>query len=499
MAVRLALGAPRRRLVRQLLVESTLLSMVGGVVGLLVALWAVEGFRALLPSDLARFTEIRMGIPVFSFALSLATTTGVVFGIAPALAATRAPIEQSMREGSSGAGTGRERLGLRNALVIAEMAISLVLLVGAGLLLKSFWRVSNVDAGVASGGVVAFDVSLPAARYSKPEEISRFFERASDNLRTLPGVSSVGGMSWRLLTGGSATSYRIAGREAAPPGKEAVADVRIVTPDLFRTLEVPVLAGRAFTKDDGPGAPKRVIVNQALARRQWPGEDPIGRRLFMSWGDEIEAEVIGVVGDVRLTSLEAEARDTLYWPQAQLPNNFMTMMLRTPRDPAGLAKEIKEKIAALDPVLPVAAIQTLDDIKRGSLSARRFAALLLEVFSAVALMLAILGNYGVLAYAVSRRRREIGIRLALGAAASDVVTLVLRQGMVAALAGVAIGVPCALGLSRLMAGLLFEVSPADIEVLIAVPAILASASLLACLIPARRAVRVDPTIALRSE
>jgi len=379
------------------------------------------------------------------------------------------------------------------------MAISLVLLVGAGLLLKSFWRVSNVDAGVASGGVVAFDVSLPAARYSKPEEISRFFERASDNLRTLPGVSSVGGMSWRLLTGGSATSYRIAGREAAPPGKEAVADVRIVTPDLFRTLEVPVLAGRAFTKDDGPGAPKRVIVNQALARRQWPGEDPIGRRLFMSWGDEIEAEVIGVVGDVRLTSLEAEARDTLYWPQAQLPNNFMTMMLRTPRDPAGLAKEIKEKIAALDPVLPVAAIQTLDDIKRGSLSARRFTALLLEVFSAVALMLAILGNYGVLAYAVSRRRREIGIRLALGAAASDVVTLVLRQGMVAALAGVAIGVPCALGLSRLMAGLLFEVSPADIEVLIAVPAILASASLLACLIPARRAVRVDPTIALRSE
>ncbi|MBI3450922.1 MAG: ABC transporter permease [Acidobacteria bacterium] len=499
MAVRLALGAPRSRLVRQLLVESTLLSMIGGAAGLLLALWAVAGFSALLPPDLARFTEIRMGAPGFLFAFALAALSGVAFGIAPALAATRAPIEGTLREGSSAAGTGRERLGLRHALVVAEMALSLVLLVGAGLLLKSFSRLSSVDAGVHRDGVTVFDISLPSARYAQPERVARFFEQAAESLATIPGVSSVGGMSWRLLTGGSATVYRIAGREAAPPGREPVADVRIVTPDLFRTLGVPLLAGRAFTKDDAAAAPKKVIVNQALARSQWPGEDPIGRHVFMSWGDEIEAEVVGVVGDVRLTALDTEARDTLYWSQAQLPNNFMAMMLRTPEDPAHLARAIKARIAALDPTLPVASLESLDEVLSDSLSPRRFTALLLEIFAGVALLLAALGNYGVLAYAVSRRRREIGIRVALGARAGNVVSLVLRQGMVASLAGVAIGVPCALGLARLMSGLLFEVSPGDVEVLVAVPGILVTASLLACVIPARRAVRVDPTVALRSE
>ena len=499
MAVRTALGASRGQLLRQLLTESLLLAFVGGAAGTLLGVWAVSAMQSILPPELARFTEVRLNPMVFGFTFAITLLTGVFFGIAPAYAATRGALQDSLKEGTTGAGTSGARARMRSALVVAEVALSLVLLVGAGLLLKSFAKLNALDPGFDSEQVLSMAVSVPGSRYNEPAKVVQFYDKLMPGVESIPGVKSAGAISWQLLGVGSATSYEVPGEPKAAPGQEPAGEVRMVTPRLFETLGIPVLRGRVFDATDTLSAPRRVVVNDTMARTHWPNEDPIGKRIVMSWGEPIPAVVIGVVGDVRLAGLDAAPRATMYWAQTQMANNFMTIMIRSERDPADLVRQVKEQMAAIDPLIPLSAVRRLDEVKANSLNQRRFSMLLLGIFAAVALVLAAVGIYGVMAYSVSQRTREIGVRMALGAQPSDVVRMVLGHGTLLAVMGVALGLAAGVGLSRFLATMLFEVSEKDPLVFAGVAVLLAAIALAACAVPARRAAAVDPLVALRYE
>jgi putative ABC transport system permease protein len=499
LAVRTAMGAPRRRLVRQMLTESGLLALGGGAAGVLLAAWAFDGLLSILPPELGRFTEVRLHAPVFVFSFAATLLTAMLFGTFPALAATRGNLRDSLKEGGSGTGLGAGAQRLRSALVVGELALALVLLAGAGLLTKSFARLTGVDPGFDPSNVLTMQISLAGEKYrGEPAQIA-FYDRLLTAVRGIPGVESAGAMSWLPMSAGSATSFRIAGEPVPPAGQEPVADVRIVTPGLFETMRIPLKRGRLLDEQETADGPKRVVINETLARTHWPGRDPVGQRILMSWGEIIEAEVVGVVGDVHYASLETRPRSAIYWAQAQLTNNFMAVMVRSPLEPGSLVTAIKSRVAAIDPELPVARVQTLEQVVSDSVRARRFSLLLLALFAGLALVLASVGIYGVLASAVTQRTREIGIRMALGAQRGDVARLVLRYGALLAGAGLAIGLAATLGLTRFLETMLFETSPTDPVALSAVAALLASVTLLACWVPARRATKVDPMVALRYE
>lgn len=498
-AVRTALGATRGQLVRQLLTESLLLAFVGGAVGILLGSWAVDGMQGLLPPELGRFTAVRMNPMVLAFTFGLTLVTGLIFGIAPSLAVTRGPLQESLREGTGGAGTSGMRLRLRSALVVSEVALSLVLLVGAGLLIKSFAKLDTLNAGFSIDNILTMSISLPGSAYNQPAKVVQFYDRLMSGVENLPGVASAGAISWQLYGVGTGHRYHVVGEPTPTPGQESTGEVRFVTPRIFETLRIPLVRGRVFSGQETLESPHVVIVNEALARQHWPNEDPIGKRIQMEWSGMLEAEVIGVVGDVRLVSLEQKARPTLYWPQSKIGNNFMTIMVRSESDPTQLTNTIKAEVAKLDPLVPVAKVMRLEEAKSRSLNQRRFTMLLLGVFAAVAMTLAAVGIYGVMAYSVSQRTHEIGVRMALGAQRSDVLGLVLRQGATLAAVGVAIGLAASFGLSRLMTSQLFEVSEKDPLVFAAVATLLTAIALVACALPAQRASRVDPLIALRYE
>jgi putative ABC transport system permease protein len=495
-ALRSALGAGSARLVRQLLTEATLAAVAGGMLGLLLARWALRAIVALLPPEIPLLVDVSLNPRVLLLTAVVAVGSALLFGLAPALQLVRPSLIQALRQGGAVRGAGRERLRLKNALVVAETALAIVLLTGAGLLTRSFWRLAGVAPGFDPKGVLTAQISLP---YQEPARIVTFYEQAVGRLGHLPGAQSAAAISWMPFSMGSATDFRLLDRPAPEPGQEPVADVRMVTPGLFRTMGIPLLQGRDFTEADREGAPDVVIVNQALVREYWPGQDPLGKRIFMEWNRDMRAEVIGVVGDVRLRSLDTPARATLYWPHAQIPNNFMTLMARGETAPAALAPALRGIVAELDPKLPLGKVEPLQDVLETSLSSRRFLLVLTGAFATLALLLAVIGVYGVISYAVARRTPEIGVRLALGARRSDVARQVVGDTLRLSAVGVVLGLLGAAASGRLLQGLLFGVSPWDPYAYLAVALSALAISAAVAALPARRAASIDPAVALREE
>jgi putative ABC transport system permease protein len=506
--VRLALGAGRWRLVRGVLAEGLLLGTAGGVVGLAIAVWGIPLLRALRPGDIPRLDQVRVDGPVLGFALGLSLLSGLLFSLLPALqVSTRAELRESLTSEGRALTAHRRARRSRNSLVAAEMALAVTLLAGAALLARSFLALVRVDPGFAPDHVLSFSLSLPDARYDTPERADAFYGQLLERLRALPGVQSAGGVFGLPLSGFrfSMSAYDLDGRPLTNEEQDKLStQVRFVTPDYFRTMGIAVVKGRAFTDADRAGAPPALMVNQAAATLLWPGQDPLGHRLTigttMGMGqNRVSGEVVGVVRDTRDFGLDANARPETFFAHAQVPVGFMSIVLRTVGDPDALTRSAAAAVAALDPEVPAFDVRTMNERVSESVARPRFYLLLLGTFSVVALVLAAVGTYGVMSYTVGERRREIGVRIALGARPAEVLALVVRQGMVVAGIGAAVGLAGALAGARILRNLLFGVGPTDLLAFAGAAALLAAVALLACYVPARRAARVDPMEALRHE
>ncbi|MFL6234885.1 MAG: ADOP family duplicated permease [Thermoanaerobaculia bacterium] len=498
-AIRSAMGAGRRRIIRQLLTESLLLSLLGGALGLLLSLWSVRALVALSPEHLIGDGEVGLNLPVLAFTLAASLLTGALFGLAPALEASRVKLNESLKESSRGnAGSPRGRR-LRDALIVAEVGLALVLLVGAGLMVRSFVRLQAVDPGFDASRLLTLRVALPSVRYPDDAKAKAFFGQAVASLRTLPGVLSASAVSeLPFATLGSATSFTIEGRPTPAPGEELDTDVRVVDEEYFRAMRIPVLAGRTFTAQEAAEDRKKCVINQSLARVYFPGENPVGKRITVVMSDNpTPTEIVGVVGDARYARLEGDLRPMVYWTPPQLTYSSMTLLLRTAGDPEDLAAPARRAIQAIDKDLPVADVRTMEDWISESVARTRFGTLLLGAFALLALTLAAVGIYGVMSHSVAQRQNEIGVRMALGARAGDVLWLVIRQGLARVLVGVGLGLLGALALTRVLASLLYGVSATDPLTFLGLALLLTAVSWIACYIPARHAARVDPLIAMR--
>jgi putative ABC transport system permease protein len=501
-AVRVSLGASRGRLVRQLLTETAVVSVLGATAALALAAWLVPVLVSLAPPELPRLEEVAFDRRVALVSLAVTVLTSCLFGIAPALVATRLQPSSVLRveSGRASAGTARQRL--RQSLTLAQTALAVVLLTGSGLLIRSLSALADVDPGFRPAGLVAAEVQLPESRYRTWRDQSRAFDTLAEKVAALPGVESVAVASGDPFDGGFGARFGIEGRPPFEKGREPEPAMRVISPGYLRTTGVPLMRGRDLAAADRADAPGVVLINEALARKYFPGEDPVGRRLLRQWwsNDMPQAwEIVGVIGDVKTASLEGEPDEAIYFPAAQISFSAMTVVMRTAREGGSLAPEIRGVVRSVDPLLAVGRVRTLDEIVGGSVGARRFNAILLGLFAALALLLAGIGLYGVLSYAVAQRGHEIAVRRALGAVARDVVSLVARQAATVAAGGVAVGVAGALALAYTLRAMLFEVSPLDPLTLVAVVAAVILATALACVGPLRRALSVDPAHALRGE
>src|SRR6185369_14183407 len=501
-AVRMALGASRWRLIRQLLTESVIFSAFSGLLGLLLAYAGVKLLVALTPSEVPRLHEIGLHVPVFLWTLAISVVTGLLFGLAPALQASRPDLNSALKE-SSGRNPGSfQGSGLRNLLVVSEVAVALLLLVGAGLMTKSFLRLQQVDPGFDATNVVSMNIALPTSKY-REQQLLTFYDQLFERLKNLPGVKSVAAIN-PLPLGNTNVSNRfiVEGAPFVALADRPFAGTRVVTPDYFQTMSIPQLKGRSFTEQDREKTPNVIIVNEALASRYWPNQDPIGKRLGFfeeDPGKQVWREIVGVVGNVRHKALEIEVMPEAYFPYKQSPANFMSLVVRTASDPVSMVPAIRSQVLSVDKDQPVSDVMTMEQRVAKSVASRRFVMLLLGSFSVLALGLAAVGIYGVMAYLVIQRTQEIGVRMALGAQKRDVLRLVVGKGMALAVTGAAIGLVASLVLTRLMRSLLFEVTPTDWLTFVIVSGVLLMVSLLACYIPARRATKVDPLVALRYE
>ncbi len=495
-AIRAALGANRTRIIRQLLVESVTLSLGGGVLGWLFAYWGLDLLRYVAADHLPRAQEVGLDARVLGFTLLVSALTGIVFGLAPAWQAARLDMNERLKEGGRGAASER-RNHTRGLLVISEVALSLVLLIGAGLLLKSLASLRAVDPGFRPGNVLTLQLSLPETRYARNEQRGAFVAEAVRRLEALPGVRAAGAASSLPLSGGmNSYSFEIEGG-GAPAGEHLSAEQDSVTPNYFAALGMTLVRGRLFTAQDRASAQPVVVINETVARRFFPNQDPLGRRITIAGPDP--GAIVGIVRDVKQYALDRESPPHIYSPQSQKPDTDVTLFVRADGPPMNLASAARAAILGVDHDQPVSEVQPLERVLNDSVAQRRLTLWLLGAFALVALLLAAVGIYGVVAYSVARRTPEIGIRLALGAQRSDVLAMVFKQGMALTLIGIALGLAGAFALTRFLSTLLFGVAAADPATFALVSLALAVVASLACLIPARRATKVDPLAALRRE
>jgi putative ABC transport system permease protein len=497
--IRKALGASRARLLRQLLSESLLLAIGGGALGILLAGTLMPALRRLSPGTVPRLAEARIDASVLLFSLLLCVLTGVLFGLMPALQAAGKELQETLKEGSRGSSQGGHRARFRALLVVAEIGMALVLMTCAGLLIESFARLMRVNPGLSAKNVMTFPLTLPPVRYAQAQQQEVFYRELLERVRAIPGVQAAGATSYLPLSPGARYIFFCPeGRACLGVGKDPVIATRQVSPGYFDTVRTPLLRGRVFTEKDIAGGLPVVVVNQTTATRYWPGQDPIGKHLANS-RDKVQREIVGVVADVKFGGLNAANSEEMYLPMAQAPWPTMTLLVRSSANPEPLVTAVRAKIADSDPDLPVAGILSMDEVVSTSVAQPRIIMQFVGVFAGFALLLAAIGIYGVMAYSVTARKQEMGIRVALGARPADILRLVVGQGMRMTLIGVALGVVFSLGLTRLLASLLFGVQATDPLVFGAAALVLAAAAFVACYIPARRATRVDPIVVLRYE
>ena len=503
--VRLAIGAGRWRITRQLLTESVLLAGLGGVAGALLAVWGTDLIVALSPEGISRIAETRVDARVLAFTAFISLATGVAFGLAPALIVSGTNLAESLSDGARGASASRQTNRTRGLLVIVEVALALVLLVGAGLLIQSFVRLQRVALGFDPRHVLTFNVAMPADGRTGPQQIAGFYQQLTERLRALPGVINASVVFQLPLSGSGATTGLTIEGHPTHPSDRPNGIIHIVDPEYFRTMGIPILKGRAFTGRDDLNSASVLIINSTLARQHFPNEDPIGKRIApgfstvpMNDAPQMR-EIVGVVADVKHQNLHGAPQPEFYFAQAQMPMSAMTVVIRAAGDTRALQNAVRGVVQSLDRNAPVYGVRTIEELVGRSVAAPRFNTLLLGLFAGVALILTAVGLYGVLSYSVAQNTRQIGIRVALGAQAGDVFKLIVAHGTSLTLAGIAIGLGAAYGLTSLMSSLLYGVGATDPWTFVGVAALLMFVAFVACYVPARRATRIDPVVALRSE
>ena len=502
-AVRAALGARRGRIVRQLLTESLLLALIGSALGLGFAWLGIKALILISPRDLVNLQTVGLNLTVLLWTLTVSVLTGIIFGLAPALHISRLNLNDSLKEGGkseSSQASGSRRL--RSALVVSEIALAVVLLASAGLLIRSFMRLQQIDPGFDVDNVLTMVVPVPVTRYKEDPQFVNFFSQLLDKVRHLPTVRSAGEINYLPLYGGmgSGTGFKVVGRPEPPPGEGPSTDVRVVDAGYFPAMGIPLLRGRNFSDLELKEPRHVLLINEALARTYFPNEDPIGQRLDVEMFDTPQpAEVIGIVGNVRYDSLIDESPPAVYFPHPELVYSVMTLVIRTDGDPSAIAPAVQREIRTLDPNQPVSDIRTMNQVMSEWVSRSRFNTLLLGIFAGLATLLSAVGIFGVMNYSVALRTREIGLRLAVGAQPRQVLLLILKQGLLLTILGVGLGLVAAFGLTRLLSGLLFGVTALDVTTFTTISVLLVIVSLLACYLPARRAMRIDPLQALRYE
>ncbi len=500
-AVRAGLGAGRWRIARQLLTESLLLSLIGGALGLLLAWWGTKALIALSPPGLMDLRNVAVNLPVLGFTFALTLLTGIVFGLVPALEATRFDLNDSLKEGGKNIGGGSRTQRLRSLFVVTQVALALVLLVGAGLFMKSLSRLRAVDPGFNPKNLLTMRVNLPERKYDTDPKLMEFFNSALAQMRAIPGVESAGAINTLPFTGPhSGTRIQIEGEPVRPPGQELSTGICVTDADYFKAMQIPLKRGRLFTEQEAKEMRHVVVVNEEFVRTNLAGQEPLGKRVTINMKDEnVPTEIIGVVGDTKHLGLDTENEAMAYWPHPELVYSSMTMVIRTRGEATSIAPAARGVIRSIDPEQPIGEVNTMERLLATSVARSRFNTILLAVFSLVALVMAAVGIYGVMSYSVQQRTHEIGLRMALGAQQRDVLRLVIKQGIILGLIGVASGLLVSFGLTRLIVSLLFEVRATDSKTFAAVATGLFLITLIACYIPARRATKVDPLVALRYE
>jgi putative ABC transport system permease protein len=468
---------------------------------LLLALWGTDLLVSLSPREMSALQQVKISLPVLAFTFAVSLLTGIVFGMAPALEATRLNLQESLKEGGRNIGGGTRSHRLRSAFVITEIALALVLLAGAGLLVRSFNRLQSVDPGFNANNVLTMRVSLPLRKYDSDRKRIDFFRQAIEETKALPGVEAAGATNFLPFAGPhSGTLVEIEGRAKLPPGEGLTTGSCVTDANYFGAMQIPLKRGRLFTEQEATEMRHVVVINEAFAEKNLPGEDPLGKRVTIYMKDDnVPSEIIGVVGNNKHMGLDEQPEPMAYWPHPELAYPFMTLVIRTHGDPSSIAAAARNVIQTLDSEQPIADVRTMQSLLADSVARARFNTMLLTVFAVVALALAAVGIYGVMSYAVTQRTHELGLRMALGAQSSHVLSLIVRQGMMMAVAGVAIGLGAAFALTRILTTLLYGVSATDPLTFSVIALLLTSIALLACYLPARRATRVDPMVALRYE